>query len=154
MVVYRVAIEKYKDSTLLGIGAEKVGGRWNEIGTRAVYCSENASLALLEYYIHSDNKSALPKNLLVAKINIPDEFEIEEIKSLPAKWSQYPYTSNTTEVFTTRAKSRDFFAIKVPSSIVRVEFNYVLNPLYKDFGKVEVAEFLKLPLDDRRKMFK
>lgn len=45
MVVYRVANQKYRDYTLSGIGAEKVGGRWNEIGTRAVYCSENISLA-------------------------------------------------------------------------------------------------------------
>jgi len=37
MFVYRVANVKYKDATLSGIGAEKVGGRWNEIGTRAVY---------------------------------------------------------------------------------------------------------------------
>ena len=43
MIVYRVANVKYKDSTLSGIGAEKVGGRWNSVGTRAVYCSENIS---------------------------------------------------------------------------------------------------------------
>lgn len=49
MVVYRITNVSYKESTLSGIGAEKVGGRWNEIGTRAVYCSENISLALLEY---------------------------------------------------------------------------------------------------------
>jgi RES domain-containing protein len=39
MFVYRVLNLKHKDSTLSGIGAEKVGARWNEKGTRAVYCS-------------------------------------------------------------------------------------------------------------------
>ncbi|MCA1751391.1 MAG: RES family NAD+ phosphorylase, partial [Flavobacteriales bacterium] len=87
MHVYRVANVKYKEQTLSGIGAEKVGGRWNAVGTRAVYCSENASLALLEYYVHSDNQAALPKKILIAKIKIPDEFEIEKIKSLPAEWN-------------------------------------------------------------------
>lgn len=151
MYVYRVANLKYKDSTLSGIGAEKVGGRWNEIGTRAVYCSENASLALLEYYVHSANKATLPKSILIAKIEIPHEFEIERIKVLPEKWNQYPYSSQTTEVFTKRALSRDFFAIKVPSTIVGVEYNYILNPLYKDFGKIEVVDFTELPIDARLK---
>ena len=32
MIVFRIANLKYKDSTLSGIGAEQVGGRWNEIG--------------------------------------------------------------------------------------------------------------------------
>jgi len=151
MVVYRVANVKYKDSTLSGIGAEKVGGRWNEVGTRAVYCSENISLALLEYYVHSQNIAYLPKELLIAKIHIPDDFEIKEIEELPAGWNQYPYTSKTTKIFTEFAKGRNAFALKVPSTIVGVEFNFILNPLYRDFGKVEVVEFLDIPIDDRLK---
>ncbi|SEA66625.1 RES domain-containing protein [Flavobacterium gillisiae] len=151
MVVYRIANVKYKDLTLSGIGAEKVGGRWNEVGTRAVYCSENISLALLEYYVHSENIAYLPKDILVAKIQFPDEFVIEELKELPERWNQYPYSSKTTEVFTKLSKDRNVFALRVPSTIVGLESNIILNPLYKDFGKVEVIEFIKLPIDERLK---
>ena len=151
MYVYRVTNLKYKEDTLSGIGAEKVGGRWNKIGTRAVYCSENASLALLEYYVHANNKATLPKSILIAKIGIPDEFEIEDIPDLPEKWNQYPYSSRSTEFFTKRATERDFFAVKVPSTIVGIEFNFVLNPLFKDFGKIEIVDFIKLPIDERLK---
>jgi len=151
MFVYRIANVKYKDKTLSGIGAEKVGGRWNEVGTRAIYCSENISLALLEYYVHSEDRSTLPKDILVAKIEIPDEFPIQEITELPERWNQYPYSSKTTRIFTEKVIDRNFFAIKVPSTIVGLENNYVLNPLYKNFGKVEITEFIKLPLDQRLK---
>lgn len=151
MVVYRVANSKYKDLTLSGIGAEKVGGRWNEVGTRAVYCSENISLALLEYYVHSEKISNLPKEILVAKIQFPDEFKIEELDLFPERWNQYPYSSKTTKIFTNLSKSRDFFALNVPSTIVGMESNIILNPLYKDFGKVEISEFIKLPIDERLK---
>lgn len=154
MFLYRVANAKYKDSTLSGIGAEKVGGRWNEVGTRAVYCSENISLALLEYYVHSENIASLPKKILVAKIDIPDDFEIEELDNLPEKWDQYPYSSKTTSIFTHLAKSRDFFALKVPSTIIGLENNYILNPLFKDFGKVSIVEFFDLPIDPRLKEIK
>jgi len=151
MLVYRIANVKYQDSTLSGIGAEKVGGRWNEVGTRAVYCSENISLALLEYYVHSENITTLPKNILVAKIKLPDEMDIQELEELPSMWDQYPYSSKTTSIFTDLAKNRDFFGLKVPSTIVGKEYNYVLNPLCKDFGKVEIIEFFELPIDPRLK---
>jgi len=151
MIVYRVANSKYKESTLSGIGAEKVGGRWNELGTRAVYCSENISLALLEYYVHSEKISNLPKDILVAKIEFPDEFIIEELEFLPDRWNQYPYSSKTTNIFTNLARNRDFFALKVPSAIIGLESNIILNPLYKDFGKVEISEFIELPIDERLK---
>lgn len=149
MFVFRVANVKYKDSTLSGIGAEKVGGRWNEVGTRAVYCSENISLALLEYYVHSDNIRHLPKEILVAKIEFPDDFLVTNLKELPDRWNQYPYSSKTTAIFTDLARERDFFALKVPSTIVGLEFNFILNPLCREFGKVEILEFISLPIDQR-----
>lgn len=151
MLVYRIANVRHKDSTLSGIGAEMVGGRWNKVGTRAVYCSENISLALLEYYVHSKNIAYLPKEILVAKIQFPDEFLIEELKELPERWEQYPYSSKTTEVFTNFSKDRNAFALRVPSTIVSLESNIILNPLYKEFGKVEVVEFIKLSVDERLK---
>jgi len=151
MIVYRVANVKYKDLTLSGIGAEKVGGRWNKVGTRAVYCSENISLALLEYYVHSENIAYLPKEILIAKIQFPDDFVIEELNELPERWNQYPYSSKTTEVFTNSAKDRNFFALRVPSTIVGFESNIILNPLYKEYGKIEIIEFIELPIDERLK---
>jgi hypothetical protein len=39
-------------------------------------------------------------------------------------------------------------------SIVGLESNIILNPLFKDFGKVEVIEFIDLPIDERLKKYK
>ncbi|MBC7713964.1 MAG: RES family NAD+ phosphorylase [Rhizobacter sp.] len=151
MIVYRVANLKYKDSTLTGIGAEKVGGRWNQVGTRAVYCSENISLALLEYYVHSENIANLPSKILIAKIEFPDDFKIEELAELPEQWNQYPYSSKTTSVFTSLVKDRNIFALRVPSTIIGLEYNIILNPVCKEFGKVEIVNFIELPIDKRLK---
>jgi RES domain-containing protein len=149
MFVYRVTHPKYKDSVLSGVGAEKVGGRWNVPGTRAVYCSQNVALALLEYYVHASSMTYLPKEILVAQIEFPDDLKIEEVDQLPERWNQYPYSSKTSSVFTNLANDRDFFALKVPSTLVPLEYNYILNPLFKDFGRVEVRDFLALPVDQR-----
>jgi RES domain-containing protein len=149
MIVYRVANAKYKEDTLSGIGAEKVGGRWNKPGTRAVYCSENISLALLEYYVHSENPRNLPKDILVAKILLQETFKIQELEYLPETWAQYPYTNETTDIYSELIQNRAFFVLKVPSTIVRLEYNYILNPLFKEFGKVEILEFIQMPVDER-----
>lgn len=149
MFVYRIANPKYRELTLSGIGAEMVGGRWNEKGTRAVYCSENISLALLEYYVHTTNIAVLPKNILVAKIFIPDDLEILKLEELPDDWNIYPYSPGTARAITGLVKEPGFFALKVPSAIVGVEFNYVLNPLSRDFARVVVDDYLELPLDPR-----
>jgi len=34
---------------------------------------------------------------------------------------------------------------------VPLEFNFVLNPLFKKFGEIEILEFLDLPIDERLK---
>ena len=149
MVVYRVANLKYKEDTLTGIGAEKVGGRWNSVGTRAVYCSENISLALLEYYVHSQNIAYLPKHIVITKIQFPDSFIVEVLTALPEGWHHHPYSSKTSTVFTDFAKDRNRFALRVPSTIVGLESNIILNPLYKDFGKVEIVAFIELPIEER-----
>lgn len=151
MIVYRICALKYKDEVLTGLGAEKFGGRWNNVGTKAIYCSENISLALLEYYINSDDPSTLPKSITVAKIYIPDDFPVEAPEPLPSRWDQYPYTKDAAMYFSQRAKDSDFFALKVPSSVVGIEHNFVLNPKYKEFSKVVVQAFLTLPVDDRLK---
>lgn len=87
----------------------------------------------------------------MAKIEFPDNFIIHNLEELPDRWNQYPYSSKTTRVFSEFAKNRDFFALKVPSTIVPMEHNIILNPLYKDFGKVEIIEFIDLPIDERLK---
>ena len=76
---------------------------------------------------------------------------IEELDELPERWSQYPYSSKTTKVFTELAKDSNRFALKVPSTIVSLESNIILNPLFKEFGKVQIVEFIELPIDDRLK---
>ncbi len=89
--------------------------------------------------MHSENIANLPKSILIAKIEFPDNFDIVELEELPERWNQYPYSSKTTEIFSNLAKSRDFFALKVPSTIVGLETNYILNPLYKEFGICQSA---------------
>lgn len=50
---WRLDRERYKDTWDSGIGAYKLGGRWNSIGRNVVYASADPSTAILEVAVHS-----------------------------------------------------------------------------------------------------
>jgi RES domain-containing protein len=51
------------------MGAVRVGGRWNPVGSPAVYASSSLSLANLEILV---NYSVLPKDFVATEILIPE----------------------------------------------------------------------------------
>ncbi|NER12784.1 RES domain-containing protein [Leptobacterium flavescens] len=151
MIVYRIDRNKRKNDLLSGIGAEKVGGRWNKIGTRAVYTSENVSLCYLEIVMHLDISEDLPDDRILVHIEIPDEIEISEEKKLPKNWNSFPYNSGTQEIFTKFCNERKGAVLKVPSAIVGSEYNFVINPLHPDAAKIKIVKIEKFSFDKRLK---
>lgn len=149
MIVYRIDRIKRRNNLLTGIGAEKIGGRWNEIGTRAIYTSQHISLAYLEVVMHLDITEDLPSDRILVHIEIPDEVFIYEFKKLPKNWNTFPYNSKTQEIFTKFVEENKAAVLKIPSAIVKDEFNYILNPLHKDFHKISVSKVQKFAFDSR-----
>lgn len=149
MIVYRIDRAKRKNNLLSGIGAEKIGGRWNEIGTRAVYTSQHISLSYLEVVMHLDITEDLPSDRILVHIDIPDEVGIYEFQKLPKNWNTFPYNSKTQEIFTRFVEENKCAVLKVPSAIVKDEFNYILNPMHIDFHKISVVKIQKFSFDSR-----
>ncbi|NAS32217.1 RES domain-containing protein [Flavobacteriaceae bacterium R38] len=151
MIVYRIDRAKRKNDLLSGIGAEKVGGRWNKVGTRAVYTSQNLSLAYLEVVMHLDISEDLPDDRILIHIDIPDDIEIIEEKKLPKGWNSFPYNSATQNVFTKFCNDKKGVVLRVPSAIVKSEYNYIINPLHPDAHKIKVVKTEKFLFDHRLK---
>ncbi|WP_340064963.1 RES family NAD+ phosphorylase [Ascidiimonas aurantiaca] len=149
MIVYRIDRIKRSRELLLGLGAEKVGGRWNKPGTRAVYTSQNISLAYLEVVMHLDISEDLPSDRILVHIDIPEDLKIFEEKKLPPHWNSFPYNSKTQEVFTRFCKELKGPVMKIPSAIVKSEYNYVINPLHSDAQRIKVVKKERLTFDNR-----
>ena len=149
MIIYRIDRAKRRNNLLSGIGAEKIGGRWNEIGTRAIYTSQHISLAYLEVVMHLDITEDLPSDRILVHIEIPDEVFIYEFTKLPKDWNTFPYNSKTQEIFTKFVEENKAAVLKVPSAIVKDEYNYIINPLHIDFHKISVAKVQKFTFDSR-----
>lgn len=128
-----------------GEGARLFGGRWNEILTPCVYTSESRALALLEYTVNV-NIEDIPRGLAITSIEIPDEgIHDVNLKDLPGDWMKVPAPSSTKEFGTRFLKSQIKPVLKIPSTIILNEFNYILNPLHPDsksFRIVSTEDFI------------
>ena len=109
-----------------GIGAERRGGRWNRIGTRAAYASSTRSLAALEYLAHLDAED-LPADLVFVGIT----FEKNALTNgdPPAGW-QSLHSAVAIEYGETWLQSLTSAVLAVPSAIVKAEVNYIINPVH------------------------
>lgn len=148
MVVYCIVYVCYKDVMLIGVGVEKVGGCWNQLGICVVYCFENMLFVLLEYYVYFDNIVLFFKEILVVQIEFLDDFEICVLDKLLECWNQYFYFFKIMMVFFELVKSFDFFVFKVFFIIVGFEFNIIFNLFYCYFGQVKIVGFICLFIDE------
>jgi RES domain-containing protein len=144
MVVYRIGKTKYSKD-LTGEGARLNSGRWNHKLTPCIYTSENRALALLEYTVNV-NIDDIPRALSITSVEIPDS-GIEELKQadLPGDWTQVPAPSSAKDLGTNLLKAAARPILKIPSSIISKEFNYILNPLHvdsKSFKILSVEDFV------------
>jgi len=152
MRVFRIEREKYLPTTLSGIGASLNDGfRWNSLHTRLVYTSESRALATLEVSVHLDLAQDLPLDRHYVVIDIPAEVSIMQVepKDLPSGWDHKPPILDTQYIgddFVIRAEAA---VLKVPSSIVPDEYNYLINPTHADARLIKVVETKLMRFDQR-----
>lgn len=140
MQVYRICCRTY--AGLDGEGARLYGGRWNSPGKPAVYTSRHLSLAVLEYLVHAEFDN-LPDDLVWLRIDIPDNSievfsqPVAPDESTAAAFGDAWLTSNRT------------LALLVPSAVLSVEHNVILNPSHHDMTYAKVLEMSPFEFDRR-----
>lgn len=157
MKVFRIEREKHLDKTLKGIGAALTEGyRWNSLNTYLVYTAESRALATLEVSVHLDLSEDLPTDRFYVEIDIPDEIEILELKTedLPENWDAKPPILETQYIGDDFVRENSAAVLKVPSSIILSEFNYLINPHHSESGKISVISKTPLTFDNRFKQAK
>lgn len=152
MKVYRIERKKYLDTTLSGGGASRMHGyRWNSLNTYIVYTSASRALATLEVSVHIDLSEDLPIDRYYVEIEIPEEVQIVELNmdDLPPNWDSKPPILETQFIGDDFVALRSAAVLKVPSSIVPPEFNYLINPAHPDSVKIKVVSVEALVFDGR-----
>jgi len=149
MIVYRLSREKYKHS-LSGKGAARYGGRWNRKGTEVIYTASSRALAMAEVLVHFSMKD-VPDAFYMLTIFVPDTVPVIQINvsDLPEGWQSFPYLLDTQNIADHHFQDTRYGLVRVPSAVVRGDFNYLINPMHRDFEKIQIVEGEQFPFDER-----
>ena len=151
LLAYRITKQKYiKD--LSGTGARITGGRWNKKGWPVVYTASTPELALLEYSVHM-NPMKIPRSVFIATIEINSK-SIEEVHvdDLPKSWNKHPYRFHLPEIGTAWLLANSSLVLKVPSAIMPLSKNILINPGHREMKKVKVKLVNEIAYNPRIKM--
>jgi len=149
MQVYRIALAKYA----IDLIASSRAARWNLNDTEMIYTAGSRSLACLENVVHR-NQIGLNQAFKVMTIEVPDDIKIltADLKKLPVNWTEYqniPLTQQIGEEWIIEEKSA---LLKVPSSIIFAEYNYLINPKHPDFKSIKILKSESFVFDRRIKL--
>ena len=103
-------------------------------------------------YIHCQRKRTIsPGNIYITKISILDNIQIKVIdeKILPNNWATYQAPQALAELGSKWIKENKYLALKVPSVIVKGEWNILLNPNHLSIAKIKITETEEYNFDDR-----
>lgn len=146
---WRITKRKHARSAFTGEGARLYGGRWNSPGTAIVYTAESRSLAVLEILVHLDSPELLKKYVLF-QVEI-DESYIGDIdtRALPRNWRAEPAPSKVQNIGDEWSTNGTSAVLRVPSSLVPGESNFLLNPRHPDFPKLKFSEPIPFQFEGR-----
>jgi len=150
MLVYRICQEKYADD-LSGEGAALYGGRWNFPKTRALYTSTNPSLCLLEMLVHLPNYQIDTPFILIT-LEVPDvQISKVDLKDLKEGWDSFSSLEVSRKMAAKIMAEDKYLGLLVPSVVMNLDYNLVVNPLHDDFHKVRMLDKLNYTLENRFK---
>ena len=131
MEVFKICREKYSHF----LNASGTSLRWNKKDEFVIYTGSSRSLSTLEMVAHRSyiNISSQYKLLIIL---ITDESSIKEIdiNDLPENWKSIEAYVELQEIGSRWYHSNESLVLKVPSSIIPQEYNYIINTKHPKFA--------------------
>ncbi|WP_046755032.1 RES family NAD+ phosphorylase [Kordia jejudonensis] len=151
MIVYRVCGSKYANDISGESSKRQRSNRWNSFGTPMLYTSDSPALCAVEIHQYLP-PSFIPKNYSLLQIEVPDveHLLVEDTFFKDEQWiDQLLVTQKFGDFF---IEKNEHLVMKVPSAMISSCFNYLINPMHKDFNKVIITNTKTFPMEG--KLFK
>ena len=147
MKVWRIVSSEFAETAFDGEGARTGGGRWNPRGVPVAYASQSAALCVLEAVANLEMMPLLNDYRLIPVAVEDARIENVSADDLPAGWAE--------DLELTRAIGGRWIeelrsvALRVPSVLVPVEHNLLINPAHPDFQELLPEPPLPFSFDAR-----
>lgn len=133
---WRICQAAYSADMFGGKGGLYFPARWHNKGRLIVYTAESRALAALEILANTHDRAALHANAwTIARAELPASL-IETPARFPDNWRAQPPPASTRAFGDTWLASSRSPALRVPSTVILGEFNYLLNPLHPEFSRL------------------
>jgi RES domain-containing protein len=139
-------ISNYAD--LSGGGGLQAAGRWHTRGKRIVYLADHPASALLEMLVHMD-RDVIPATYRLLRIVVSETAAMDKvgIDALTSDWRTQP--ALTRQIGDQWLDQSSTALLQVPSVIVPLGKNFLLNPAHPDAAKVTIIDVVNAPFDPR-----
>jgi RES domain-containing protein len=146
--VWRIASAAHAESD--GEGARRHGSRWTPRGVPAVFTSATLSLAALERFVHTDSDLE-PVDLVAIPVDIGENIPIESVhvQDLPPEWRSFPPPPALALIGEQWFRASRTAVLSVPSVVIPLERNFVLNPIHRDFVQLSIGHPAPFSFDPR-----
>jgi len=152
--LWRIATETmdYRATDATGAGARFGGGRWNHQGIAVVYSAPSIALAALETIVHL-RSATLPLNRYLISVEVPDEVwarrMVVDKDTAPRGWDAEPVGLSSLEFGDRWVKSEASALLVVPSVVIPLEHNVLINPAHSDASGLVFSNTGKFVFDER-----
>ncbi|NUQ48779.1 MAG: RES family NAD+ phosphorylase [Phycisphaerae bacterium] len=129
-----------EDFSCAGNGAAAVGGRWNSVGRPVIYLADSLALAQLEKRVHTPLRP--PRNLVAVEATLPAAAVVAAETVVPPEGWKADNVDWSVGSAASQRVGDDWLArgaallMRVPSVVVPVGWNYLLNPAHPDARRV------------------
>lgn len=152
LTIWRLEKERYADTAFRGKGSLKTSGRWHHKGTQVAYASEHPGVAVLEklaWLGSYDGARESSYMLLPLHLNPDEHLETLDESDLPDDWDSFPHPEATRTLGTRWFEAERSVVLAVPSAVLPVAKNYLINPFHPDFHKLGRGEPVPFSWDAR-----
>jgi len=130
-----------------GQGAALYPGRWNRAGLPLVYTSQTPELAMLE--LLTKVTPATFGVRMAVEIELPADARVEDATPAVLELLLQGREEDLREVGSSWALAGRSLALKVPSAVLPVSSNYLLNPAHPQAKGLRVVRQVPVSLDPR-----
>lgn len=135
---------------LSGIGAALDGGRWNDADVPAVYLGLSPAICCLETFVHQTRRPLIPMKITVLELPGDPALYFEPAHAdLPELWAALPWDRYSMAYGTAWLTRNDQLGLILPSAVLPIERNIMLNPRHPAMTGVRVVEILDFEYDQR-----
>lgn len=135
---------------LSGKGAAIEGGRWNDAEVPAVYLGLSPSICCLESFVLQTRRPDIPMKITVLELpDRPDLYLEPALNPLPVGWASLPADRPSMRYGTTWLARNEQLGLIVPSAVMPLDRNIMLNPRHTAMAEVRIIDLLDFAYDQR-----